>query len=260
VTARAAARRLVRRNHGKGHSYHLDGRKVVGVTTATGKLPKDALIGWSAATTAAYAVDHWDELAGLPLSERLSILTKARFNVSKAAALRGTQIHALGDAVSRGQEVDAGEHQAEVEAYARFLDRWDVTVHATETPCANTTHLYAGTADAWATFGRGELAGLRVLLDIKTGKGVYDDAALQLAAYRYCDLWQPDDETEEPLPPVDAVVVAHVLPDSVRLLPVNAGPEQFRQFLYLLQTAHWIEDSKDAPPIGDALMEPGVRA
>jgi hypothetical protein len=258
---RAMAARLVRRNHGKGHSYQLDGRKVVGVTTATGKLPKDALIDWSAKTTANYAVDHWDELAGMPLSERLSTLVRARFNVTKAAALRGTQIHALGDKVARGIEVDAGEHQSEVEAYARFLDRWDVTVHATETPCANTTHLYAGTADAWATFGRGELAGLRVLLDIKTGRGVYDDAALQLAAYRYCDLWQPEGpESEEPLPPVDAVVVAHVLPDSVRLLPVNAGPEQFRQFLYLLQTAHWLDANKEAPPIGDALLDPGVPA
>lgn len=257
----ALSARLVRRNHGRGHSYHLDGRKVVGVTTATGKLPKDALIDWSAKTTAAYAVDHWDELAAMAMSERLSVLTKARFNVSKAAALRGTQIHALGDRVSRGLDVDAGEHQAEVEAYARFLDRWDVTVHATETPCANTTHLYAGTADAWATFGRGELQGQRVLLDIKTGKGVYDDAALQLAAYRYCDLWQPDGpDSEAAMPSVDAVVVAHVLTDSVRLLPVDAGPDQFRQFLYLLQTAHWLDGNKEAPPIGDALLDPGVPA
>jgi hypothetical protein len=243
--------RLVRRNHGRGHSYTVDGAKVPGVTTVTGNLPKTALIDWAGRVTAEYAVDHWDALADEPPSVRLNTLTRARFRASSAAALRGTQIHALGDQVSRGLEVDAGEHQAEVEAYAAFLDRWGVHVIATETPVANTTHGYAGTADAWATFDRGPLAGARVLLDIKTGRGVYDETALQLTAYRYADIWQTDGPaSEEPLPEVDAVAVAHVLTDAVELLPVEAGPEQFRQFQYLLQTTRWLADG---PYIGAAL-------
>jgi hypothetical protein len=246
--------RLIRRNAGTGHSYRLDGEPVVGVTTACGALPKPALVDWSARVTASYAVDHWDDLAAMLPSERLQVLTKSRFISNNAAKVRGTTIHALGDAVSRGEEVDAGEHVAEVEAYARFLDRWDVEVHATETPCANTRYQYAGTADAWATFGRGELAGQRVLLDIKTGKGVYDEAALQLAAYRYCDLWQPHGpESEEPLPEVESVVVAHVLPDAGRLLPIEAGPDQFRQFLYVMQTKRWVDGG---PYVGHAYPEP----
>jgi hypothetical protein len=145
-----------------------------------------------------------------------------------------------------------------VEAYARFLDRWQVEVIATETPCASTRWKYAGTADAWAVFGRGELAGARVLLDIKTGRGVYDSTALQLTAYRHCDLWQPDGpDSEQELPPVDAVVVAHILPDTVRLLPVDADALQFRQFQYLLQTTHWLDAG---PYIGEAMLEPGVSA
>lgn len=171
--------RLVRRNHGRGHSYRLDGEKVVGVTTVCGNLPKNALVEWAGKVTAAYAVDHWDDLAAQPPSMRLDTLTRARYAASSSAALRGTEIHALGEAVSNGQEVDAGEHVAEVEAYARFLDRWAVEVIATETPLAHTRYRYAGTADAWARFGRGPLAGARVLLDIKTGRGVYDSTALQ---------------------------------------------------------------------------------
>lgn len=215
--------RLVRRNHGRGHSYQLDGVKVPGVTTVTGNLPKSALIDWAGRVTAEYAVDHWQELAEQPPSARLNALARARFQKSSAAALRGTQIHALGEQVSKGAQVDAGEHQAEVEAYARFLDRWDVDVIATETPVASTWWGYAGTADAWAMFRKGPLAGQRVLLDIKTGARVYDETALQLTAYARCDLWQPDGpDSEEELPPVDAVVVAHILPDAVELLPVDA--------------------------------------
>lgn len=248
--------RLVRRNHGRGHSYQLDGHKVPGVTTISGALPKNALINWAGKVTAEYAVDHWDELAAAPPSERLNTLTRARYASSSAAALRGTQIHALGDAVSRGEPVDAGVHQGEVEAYARFLDRWDVAVLATETPCANTAYGYAGTADAWATFGRGPLEGQRVLLDIKTGKGVYDETALQLTGYARCDLWHPKGpETEEPLPPVDSVVVAHILTDAVELLPVTCDQAQWLQFQYLLQTARWLDNG---PYIGEPMLEPSA--
>jgi hypothetical protein len=246
--------RLVRRNHGRGHSYQLDGVKVPGVTTVTGNLPKNALIDWAGRVTAEYAVDHWDELSAQPHSARLNTLTRARYSATSKAALRGTQIHALGEQVSLGHQVDAGEHQSEVEAYARFLDRWQVEVLATETPCASTQWGYAGTADAWATFGRGQYAGQRVLLDIKTGRGVYDETALQLTAYAHCDLWQPDGpESEAEQPPVDAVVVAHILTDAVELLPVDASANQLRQFHYLLQTTRWLADG---PYIGAAVGEP----
>jgi hypothetical protein len=243
--------RLVRRNHGKGHSYRLDGERVVGVTTVCGNLPKRALVDWAGRVTAEYAVDHWDDLAAEPPSSRLNTLTRARYAASSSAALRGTQIHTLGEAVSHGREVDAGDHQSEVEAYARFLDRWGVTMIATETPVAHTAYRYAGTADGWATFDRGPFAGARVLLDIKTGRGVYDETALQLTAYRYADLWQPDGaESEGPLPPVDAVAVAHILTDAVELLPVEADDKQFRQFRYLMETTRWMDEG---PYIGAAL-------
>jgi hypothetical protein len=246
--------RLVRRNHGKGHSYYLDGVKVPGVTTVTGNLPKRALIDWAGRVTAEYAVDHWDELSAQPHSARLNTLTRARYAASSSAALRGTQIHSLGERISLGEQVDAGEHQSEVEAYARFLDRWQVEVLATETPCASTAWGFAGTADAWAIFHAGQYAGQRVLLDIKTGRGVYDETALQLTAYARCDLWQPNGpDSEEAQPPVDAVVVAHILPDAVELLPVDAGEQQWRQFQYLLQTTHWLDGG---PYIGAAVGDP----
>lgn len=251
-----AAARLVRRNAGRGHWYMVDGVKVPGVTTVCGNLPKRALVDWAGRVTAEYAVDHWAELDAAPPSERLNTLTRARFNATSAAALRGNQIHALGERVSHGESVDAGPHQTEVEAYARFLDRWDVEVIATETPVAHTTIGYAGTADAWATFGRGDLAGARVLLDIKTGRAVYDETALQLTAYRHADVWQPDGpDSEQPLPWADAVVVAHVLTDDVEVVPIVDDERHWRQFRYLLETTRWLDAG---PWIGSPLMPPAV--
>ena len=68
-------------NSGRGHRYvDAYGRKVPGVTTVIGNgVPKPALVGWAARTTAAYAIDYWDELAELPVSERITRLEKARF-------------------------------------------------------------------------------------------------------------------------------------------------------------------------------------
>lgn len=247
--------RLKRRNHGKGHSYQLDGSKVIGVTTVCDVMSKPALIDWAANTTAEAAVDRWDELSGMPPSTRLNTLKRARWDVSKAAALRGTQIHALGERVANGEaDVDAGVHIGEVEAYARFLDWYDVQVIATETPLCHTRFRYAGTADVWAVIGR--LGGVRCLLDVKTGRGVYDETAMQLAGYRYADLWQPDGpESEEPLPPVDAVYVAHVLPDRVDLLPVEADEATFLKFRYALELVRWREGG---PWIGAAVDERAV--
>ncbi|MET9313805.1 hypothetical protein ABZX12_18490 [Kribbella sp. NPDC003505] len=245
--------RLARRNHGKGHSYRIDGEKAVGVTTALNAISKPALVDWAARVTAEYAVDNWDELHPLPVAQRLTKLKDARWNTVKEAAVRGTRIHDLGEKVSHGVEVEVpDELRGPVEAYARFLDEWQIEMVATETPVCNTQYKYAGTADGWAHIGR---TGQDVLMDIKTGKGVYSEAALQLAAYRYADLWQPDGpDSETERGPVEAVYVAHILPDTVRLLPVVAGPDEWRTFLYALALHRHQELTKEDPLIGEAVF------
>jgi hypothetical protein len=62
---------IERRNHGRGHSYLVDGQKLPGVTTILNTLPKNALVEWAGKTTANYAVDYWAELAELTPSKRL---------------------------------------------------------------------------------------------------------------------------------------------------------------------------------------------
>lgn len=247
--------RLERRNHGRGHSYRLDGQKVLGVTTVLNSLPKPALVNWAARQAAEKAVNEWDQLALLTPTERLNALSYAHRDTMTRAALRGTQIHDLGEKLSHGEGVDVpAEHLGPVEAYARFLDRWDITPIATETPLASLRYSYGGTADCWATIGNRD--GIRALIDIKTGKGVYEEVALQLAAYRYADIWQPDSDTEEELPEVDEVYVAHVLADDVRLLPVTVDLRTFRQFLYVMQTDRWISQVRDESPVGYPLTPP----
>lgn len=228
----------------KGRSYTLDGESVTSVTTAIGVLDKPALVSWAARMSASYAVENWAELDRIPLMERAKRIEDARWNANRAATTKGHRIHALCEAVAHGQTVTVPDDlsQASVEAGARLLDQWEMTTVATELPVANGTYLYAGTADLVVSSPR---LG-NVLLDWKTGKSIYSEVALQLAAYRYAELCL---ETvvevgprggkkpvlyQRPMLQIDRTMAVHVHDDSVSLHPVETGPDVFDQFLRLL--------------------------
>lgn len=238
--------RFARKNHASSHSYTLDGHRVPGVTTIIGILDKPALVGWAAKETAAYADEHWAELSSLRSADRIERLTKARFATNRRAIVRGNRVHALGERLFHGEQIEEGEITPElrpwVEGYAKFLDEWEMEFIATEMPVANTEYRYAGTADAFAWSPR---LG-NVLLDNKTGKGVYSETALQLGAYRYCDLGlQAVEKTgprggkktaweEAEVPNVDHTLVAHIREDGTSLIPVKGDEETYEAFLYMV--------------------------
>lgn len=220
--------RFVRRNYGSGHGYLLDGEKVPGVTTVIKVLDKPALVNWAAKQSAGYAIEHWDELAGLPLIDRAAKIEKARFVSNKKAIVRGNRIHEFGEKLSTGQPVEVpDEYRGPAEAYARFLDLWQLDVLRAETPVCHTEYRYAGTFDAIVHAPR---LGT-VMLDIKTGSGVYAETALQLAAYRYANLMVDD----EPMIDTDGAYVAHVTGDTVDLVPLKQDEQVTAAFLYCLE-------------------------
>lgn len=257
MTATAAAEpRLKRRNYGRGHGYTIDGEKVLGVTSIIDVLDKPALRNWYAEQAAKRAVDDWDRIAEMPISERLEYIRWGPRDTVRAAAIRGTEIHDLGHKLATGAEVDVPDtHRGPVEAYARWLDEWQVEPIASETPLASITHRYGGTADLWGRVGVRDNG--VALLDIKTGKGVYNETALQLAAYRYSELIQPEAGVEIATPEVDLVYVAHVMPDAVRCLPVIADRGTFRDFLYVAQAKRMMNRWDDWPLIGAAATPEG---
>jgi hypothetical protein len=230
---------FTRRNYGRGHGYKdATGAKVPGVTTILSKgLPKPALVNWAARTAAEYAVDNWPMLNDLPVSERLDMIRRAPDATKNAAALRGTKLHDAAERLIAEGTVDVEPDQVPlVENYARFLSEWDVQAEYVESAVYNVTQGYAGTLDLIARLADGR----RWLLDIKTSKGVYGDMALQLAAYRYAEFLHDDDTegpTDLPMPQVEAVGIIHVRADGYDLVPLTAGPAEFRSFLYIAQVA-----------------------
>lgn len=243
-------------SHGKGHSYFLDGEKALGVTTALGEgFPKPALINWAGKTTASYAVDHWDELADLNVTERYRVLEKARYADRDEAGNAGTQVHKLAQSLAAGLEVTVPEHlEGHVDSYLRFVEEWQVEERLHEVVVINRRYRYMGTLDVI-----GDLAdGRSWLLDFKTARsGVFAENALQLAGYRHAETYIDATGEEQTMPTVDQCGVVWIRSDGYDLYPLEAGDDEFRIFLYALGIARWrASQYPDAIVIGEALEPP----
>lgn len=241
----------------KGHYYKdATGARVPGVTTIIGDgVPKPALINWAANSTAEYAVDNWDELTSLGPAAKLKRLQGARYEAKDAAARRGTEVHAAAEQLLAGKPVKVPEEIAgHVESYARFLEEFQVEPIHVEFSCVSYRWGYAGTADLCARLVLPDKGPVTMLMDLKTTRsGIFGDVALQLSAYRYPDVWIIDGEE---IPPVEVDYCAgiHVRSDGYDLIPVEAGEQQHREFLYAMKVGQFVSSSRDL--VGAAIIAP----
>lgn len=239
----------------KGHHYKdAAGQRVQGVTTIIGDgVPKPALINWAANATAEAAINDWDRLGGLKPAARLKELQGARYAEKDAAARRGTEVHAAAEKLLAGQAVQVPEEIAgHVESYARFLDEFKVDPVHVEFSCISYKCGYAGTADLCAWVQLPERGRSLLLMDLKTTRsGIFGETALQLAAYRYADVWAVDNQ-EFPPEQVEHCAGIHVRADGYDLVPVEAGEQEHKDFLYAMRVGMFSARSRDL--IGPSIM------
>lgn len=247
--------------HESNHSYWIDGKRAVGVTTALKGIPKDeALKRWAAKLVASYTVDHIAELLQMldhggrgPTMQFLAELPNQRRD---EAAVRGTQVHAYAERIIKGEEVEVPEALAPyVQSYVQYLDEWEPTTVGEELVVASRTHLYAGRLDSIQ-----DIPGVgRAQVDYKTSGGVYGNYALQIAAYRYAEVYIDADGNERPMIPVDRTFILHLTPEGYQLIPVQAGEDEFRKFLVAKENYINNVQSRKLDKLIGAPMEPPVR-
>ena len=257
MSAAGASAGLVRRNHGRNHSYLLDGAKVPGVTTILRQLPKDALVEWAGRTTAEYAVDYWAELAELTPSKRLNRLNRARFEDRDAGARRGTEVHRLAEALVAHEEVAVPDELAgHVAAYVAFLDTWEPEAVLVEGILANRTVGYCGTLDLVA-----DMAGARWLLDLKTSRsGIFGETALQLTAYARAEVYLDAEGNEAKMAElgIERLGAIHVRADGYDLRELRFDEEMWAVFRHLAWLARHTEEMRDW--VGPSLEAPAAVA
>ena len=103
---------------------------------------------------------------------------------------------------------------------------WDLKIR--EALLVNPMLGYGGTLDILARDSDGRI----VLADIKTGKGVYKESVLQLAAYGMAELIQPVDATTvAKMPKPDRYAILHVTATGVREIEVPISDDDRSAFL-----------------------------
>jgi hypothetical protein len=249
---------ITRRNYGRGHSYSIDGVRVPGVTSILrDALPKPALIEWAGNTTAAYAVDYWDELADLTPSKRLDRLKKARYEERDAAGRRGTEVHRIAERAIHGEDVadDTPEElRGHVENYIAFLDTFRVLPVLVEAVVAHRQLLYCGTLDLVADLPDG-----RWLLDVKTGRsGIYGETALQLCAYKRAEVYVSADGDERPMGDlgIERTGAVHIRADGFDLYPVATGDDIWLAWRHLLWVFRHAGEDHQREWIGESARPP----
>jgi len=159
----------------RGSYYYIPGipKPLVAVTSVINEIyAKPALIGWAAKTAARAA------LANPWMSEKEA--AGVIYRTKEEAGTRGKDVHRLVDEFIDGRlKKVRREIAGYIKAYQKFKKDIPHRVIVSEKIVYSKKYGYAGTLDRILKFASGEL----VLVDIKTGKYVYEEAGIQLSAY-----------------------------------------------------------------------------
>lgn len=278
------AGKTARKNHGRGHSYVLDGEKAPGVTTIIGDgVPKPALVTWAAGLVGELVADGITFTDGHyiadELMERLTEISAkrerplpAKFSRVKvaealkylpyaerdAAANKGTVVHRLAQQLAEGEEVAVpDELVGHVDSYLKFRDEWRPVDEIVEFTVVNRKRGYMGSGDLICELEAAPELG-RCLIDLKTNRsGPFGEVALQLAAYRNGETMLDENGDEVPMPEIDTCLALWVRADGYDLYPFDAGDDVFRTFLYVREVATFATETSRTVK-GDALVAPKV--
>lgn len=164
-----------------------------------------------------------------------------------ASAALGTAVH---DAAALGLDPATvpDEIRPRLLQFRAWLASARPDILGTEFQCFNLTVGYAGTADLLVRFANGEVW----LVDLKTGKGVFSEHALQLIAYRQAEFVGTDDVVDdrltELLHQVSGMAVLHLADDHWEFRSMRVDDETWRAFRGLLAFATWmhVHDSAES--------------
>jgi hypothetical protein len=204
------------------------------VTTVLSVLNKPALVGWAAKEVATYALENLGQLQVLNDKDpdgALALLKGSPYRKRNRAANLGSDVHRAVEAHVLEQPMP--EWEPDVAPFMRQFEQFLLDVEpefeATEATVYSREHGYAGTLDAIASVNQ-----QRLVLDVKTGSGVYPEFALQLAAYARADFIGMPDGQEVAMPQIEGAAVLHLRPDAFELIPTRIDAEIFMTFLSAL--------------------------
>jgi hypothetical protein len=221
------------RGKGRHYKHPATGDLLPSVTNIIGILDKPALPRWSAKLVAETAYRMRHALPNMEEAEAVDMLKGAPWSKANRAADRGTDIHAYLEARVNDWEPEplSGEALRYKQAADDWFDYYTPELVASELTVFHPR--YAGTGDLWC-----RIDGRMTILDFKTSKAVYAEAALQLAA-----LWGAYSTVDGSAPPhvgqeTDLLVV-RIGEDGYEVKQVADPVMAFDAFLALAIAWEW---------------------
>jgi len=175
-----------------------------------------------------------------------AVIRKEADSERDTAAALGTAVHEAAEYGIKADSLsDEDERKPFMLQYERWLEEQKPVVLWTEGQLFSLTHGYAGSFDLIA-----DVDGRRTLIDIKTGRDIYTDHALQLALYFGADFvggYDPHEEQdviyEEATRFFQSCVdmaVLHLRPDKYELVRIPLTDELSAAALDMVHFAHWL--------------------
>ncbi len=239
--------------HGN-RTYVWGNESFISVTTILANSIPKYLVPWASRLVAEAAVDRQAEWSQLGRESAVALLKDVPNQSRAASANLGKDIHAAVEAHVLGRPMPAWTPDVapSMGQFTQFLIDFDPIIVASEASVFHRTHGWAGTGDLWATPQRGKLAGKPLIIDAKTGKGIYAEVALQLSAYARGEFIGLPDGSEIAPPPVEGGAVLHLRPDTYAFREVSISDEIYKVFRHCAMVARFnLETSKSV--IGEAM-------
>lgn len=222
------------------HHYTVDGRTIDGVTSILGVINKPALIFWSASKASEFIN------LNLPVGEVIDEIRKKKLvdgckvahKVFKTdAADLGSMLHDLLEKHIKGEDYQSPINPILKKSFKQFLD-WaktnKVQFKSSERKVYSKQYDFCGTLDFTAVIN-----GKRVIGDIKTSSGIWDEYWLQTAAYKQAL------QEEFPSLPIDHTVIVRCGKDgSFEVKEMNHFERNIKAFLGALSLYRWQKEMK----------------
>lgn len=228
---------------GRFYKHPVTGERLPSVTTILRHgVGSPHLMGWAAKQAAEYADKNWIDLALMDSVDRIAAIKTAHEEESARASEIGTAVHEAVDTYCQGGqalEVWPKQIAGHMRQFAKFLEARQPLFMRSETTIWNRTVGYAGTFDFLALIGQ-----RLTLTDTKTGKNVWPEVGLQLAALAGGETIVHPDGWEEPLPgPIDQLAVLHLRPRSWALIPVEVDRACWSAFVSACEVFDWVANT-----------------
>ena len=230
------------------YTWPLTGEQFSSVTTILDVINKPALKQWAANQAATYVIENFNEVHKTLMKDRTEahdLIKFAHKRYTDTASDMGTHAHACVEAYIRGEDIPE-PIPPHMDHFYAWCKEYEPKFVECESTVYNRAVGYAGTMDLIAI-----IDGARTIVDIKTGKNVWPEAALQLAAYsrgEFIGRQEVAGETggtqhyeyiEEPMQEVQRAAVLHLRMTQYKYIPCRIDDEVFRAFRYVNEVFRW---------------------